>query len=87
MNRDELIAIVEGRIGVSNPVEVILEYCNYVGMPKENINKIARFMSDLNNGTHLIIQRILPQAVLTLKSKYNIVDIIDIKTNQILKSV
>lgn len=87
LTREELVKILNYELSVSAPQLIILEYCNYIGMPEENIKKITEFITKPTQETLFLIQQVLPTALQHLKKKYNIIDIIDIETNKTIKTI
>lgn len=87
LTREELVKILNYELRVSAPQFIILEYCNYIGMPESNIRKISEFLRKPNPEAPILIRQVLPTALHHLKKKYNIIDIIDIKTNETIKTI
>lgn len=86
LTREKLVKILNHELNVNAPQLVVLEYCNYIDMPEENIKRITEFITKPTQETVFLIQQVLPTALHYLKKKYNIIDIIDLKTNQIIKT-
>ena len=86
LTREELVKILNHELNIRDPQLVVLEYCNYIGMPDNNIKKITDFITKPSQEAIILVQQILPTALYYLKKKYNIIDIIDLKTNQIIKT-
>ena len=86
LTREKLVKILNNELNVNAPQLVVLEYCNYIDMSEENIKKITEFITKPTQEAVFLIQQVLPVALHYLKKKYNIVDIINLETNQIIKT-
>lgn len=86
LSREKLVKILNHELNVNAPQLVVLEYCNYIGMPEEDIKRITEFITKPTQETVFLIQQVLPTALHYLKKKYNIIDVIDLETNQIIKT-